>query len=541
MSWYSFSFGPVKRSEGRSAVAACAYICGESMKDLTTGELHDYSRKQGVISVKTYAREGIEVPQWARDPANQANAMEGRETRSNSQVAFGLRFSLPAVVSEEARQEIGDRFAQGVCNRYGLLATAAWHAPGPEGDDRNWHIHILFSTRELEPDGLGAKCRAFSKAPGAANPDMTDIRKLAADLINEALEDAGSDERVSHLSFEARGIERVPTEHLGPTASAMERKGKATKRGDRNRAIASANRRIAENDRIVAELEALNAQIMAREEARLDEQYGKLERAESEAAHIEPLEYFTRPDEALFASIQSAMPARFGPEQPPRTEDRFLESEVSIAAAARQDDFPACIRPDEQGPRFRFTDADTWRPYAERMESAARFLRETAAAGENETADQEPMDTFSPDPGPSELAAPSGPELQSLTEDAFLDMVESIPVAAMQEELPPCIQPNQEGPHIRLFGSAWRPFAERMKGATRFLRDTAAAFAERAREKAGAWRDDHSHARSWRERVWPVKRGMDPERDPRDGRPWVEKEQANREARKREPGDRMPE
>ena len=63
---------------------------------------------------------------------------------------------------------------------------------------------------------------------------------------NAALEAAGRAERVDMRSLERQGVEdRLPQKHLGPTASALERKGVSSERGDENRKIISVNKMLA--------------------------------------------------------------------------------------------------------------------------------------------------------------------------------------------------------------------------------------------------------------------------------------------------------
>ena len=63
---------------------------------------------------------------------------------------------------------------------------------------------------------------------------------------NAALKAAGRAERVDMRSLERQGIEeRLPQKHLGPTASALERKGVSSERGDENRKIISMNKMLA--------------------------------------------------------------------------------------------------------------------------------------------------------------------------------------------------------------------------------------------------------------------------------------------------------
>ena len=63
---------------------------------------------------------------------------------------------------------------------------------------------------------------------------------------NAALEATGRMERVDMRSLERQGVEdRLPQKHLGPTASALERKGISSERGDENRKIISVNKMLA--------------------------------------------------------------------------------------------------------------------------------------------------------------------------------------------------------------------------------------------------------------------------------------------------------
>jgi hypothetical protein len=247
------------------------------MEDHTTRETHDYTRRSGVMSVFTVAPE--DAPDWAHDPEQLANAMEARETRKNSQLAFECRLALPAVLDETDREEIAREFTREVSDRYGVAAIVAIHAPDRNGDERNFHAHILFTTRQMEAEGLTDKVRAFNSPPGKPNPEVTWLRESAANFINDALERAGFDERVDHRSYVDRGIDRVPTEHLGPIANEIERDGRHSHKGDKNREAAERNEQLAQTngelDAMVAEYAALEAKIAAEEERRLDARWGE--------------------------------------------------------------------------------------------------------------------------------------------------------------------------------------------------------------------------------------------------------------------------
>ncbi len=261
--WYHCSVKPVSRSAGRSAVAAAAYRLGDKLHDEALDQTHDYTRRSGVVTTYNLAPEGS--PDWALDPEKLWNAAEAAERRKNSQVAREFELALPSAVSVEEREGIARAFSQELVDRYGVAVTAAVHEPSVRGDDRNHHAHILATTRSMEPAGLAKKTRILDDRKSGPQ-EILYLREYAADLMNEALERAGVDERVDHRSFEARGIDREPTEHLGPTASEIERRGEESERGDRNREIAERN---FEMDRLVGELAEIDAEIGREQQERI--------------------------------------------------------------------------------------------------------------------------------------------------------------------------------------------------------------------------------------------------------------------------------
>ena len=58
------------------------------------------------------------------------------------------------------------------------------------------------------------------------------------------MEQYGHAERIDHRSYERQGIDQIPTVHLGVAASAMEKRGIRTERGDLNREIEVTNKRL---------------------------------------------------------------------------------------------------------------------------------------------------------------------------------------------------------------------------------------------------------------------------------------------------------
>lgn len=268
---YHLSVKTVSRSSGRSAVAAAAYRSGIRLACERDGRTHDYTRKRGVVESFIVAPAGAEA--WASDRSALWNRAEAAETRKNSTVAREYELALPAELPEGERVALARRFAETVVERFGVVADVALHEPHREGDERNWHAHILTTTRAANENGLGGKTRQLDDR--TTGPALVEgLREVWAEQVNAALERAQVEERVDHRSFARRGLEQAPTVHLGPAASALERRGVQTGVGDVNRAVAAseeAREVVRQADAEVIDLEAERARrdLERREEADL--------------------------------------------------------------------------------------------------------------------------------------------------------------------------------------------------------------------------------------------------------------------------------
>lgn len=221
MAIYHLSVKTVSRSAGRSATAAAAYRAGVSITDGRTGEIHDYTRKGGVQSATLIVP--AEAAAWANDREVIWNAAEQAEKRKNSTVAREFEIALPSELSPAERQRLAVDFAHELVARHGCAADVAIHAPGKEGDNRNHHAHILLTTRRLTPEGMGEKTRELDDQK-TGKELVTQWRERFATLQNERLREAGHVVQVDHRSHAERGLQAMPTWHLGPAATAIERR-----------------------------------------------------------------------------------------------------------------------------------------------------------------------------------------------------------------------------------------------------------------------------------------------------------------------------
>lgn len=242
---YHCSVKPVQRSAGRSSTAAAAYRAGCRIDDERTGDTHDYTRKGGVLH--------SELVGWSGSRAELWNAAEKAERRKDATTAREYEIALPRELSTEQQIELAREYVTYLHDRHGCAADWSLHRPDPEHGNDNPHAHILTTTRTVDQDGhaLGEKCarewsdrkRQAEGLPGRKE-DLTEAREQWASMQNRHLEQAGISERVDHRSNQERGLTPRPHVHLGPKATAMERRGEVSDRGEENRRIDYANRQI---------------------------------------------------------------------------------------------------------------------------------------------------------------------------------------------------------------------------------------------------------------------------------------------------------
>lgn len=257
MAIYHMSIKTVARSKGKSATAAAAYRSGEKIKDERTGEIFDYSRKQGVIS-----SELIMPPDCSMSRSELWNMAETAENRKNSTVAREYELALPAELNAGERRQLVKDFAAYLVDRYGVAADVAIHEPNRKGDERNHHAHILTTTRRLTAaDGLTEKTRELDNKRSG---EVEIIREKWEQLCNRELSQKLTPE-ISRHTLEAQGVDRPPQIHVGAAAMSIVRKGKNS---DRYRH----NQEIKELPKLKAELNALtSASDLGRTPAKIDE------------------------------------------------------------------------------------------------------------------------------------------------------------------------------------------------------------------------------------------------------------------------------
>ena len=193
------------------------------------------------------------------------NSVEEIEKSSTAQLAREIEVALPVELSRAEQLALVRSFVKDNFVDAGMCVDFAIHDKGTG----NPHAHILLTIRPIKENGKwGAKCRKVYDldSQGQRIPDgkggwknhredTTDWnrrenaekwRAAWAAYTNRALEAAGRPERIDHRSYKRQGVDKIPTVHMGPAASQMERRGIQTEKGNINREIGADNKLLKE-------------------------------------------------------------------------------------------------------------------------------------------------------------------------------------------------------------------------------------------------------------------------------------------------------
>jgi len=248
------------RSGGACSVAGAAYQSGEKLYDERTNEIKDYPEKTGIVYTEILLPEN--APPEYSDRNTLWNAVEKSENNWNAQLARRIEIALPIELPMETnirmlREHVQEQFVS-----KGMIADIAIHDPEPPG--HNPHAHVMLTMRALDKNGkwlpksrreyeLDANGNRIKDKNGKLkfrkvfttdwdNRDNAEKWRHAWEVTqNKYLEAANRPERISMKSYARQGIEQIPTVHMGPAVTAMERRGIKTNIGNLNREIKKHN------------------------------------------------------------------------------------------------------------------------------------------------------------------------------------------------------------------------------------------------------------------------------------------------------------
>ena len=263
MAIYHCSIKIIKRSQGRSAVAAAAYRSGQKLTNEWDGITHDYTKKGGVVYSEILL--SAHAPPEFSERSTLWNSVEKIEKSRNAQLAREIEIALPAELDRKAQITLVRAYVRDTFVASGMCVDFSIHDKG----DGNPHAHIMLTIRPLKESGeWGAKCRKEYDLDGNGqriplssggfkshrvnttdwnDPGKAEVWRAAwADVCNRALERIGRPERIDHRSYIRQGVQKIPTVHMGVAATQMEHRGLTTEKGTVNREIAAQNRLLKE-------------------------------------------------------------------------------------------------------------------------------------------------------------------------------------------------------------------------------------------------------------------------------------------------------
>jgi hypothetical protein len=243
------------RGHGHSAVAGAAYRLGIRLVDRRTSIIHDYRRREAgdeIVRAITVAPPG--APDWAVDPDRLWNEVEAIEKRKDAQVARDFRVPIPHGLTDAQAGDLAEDLARFVANFLGTAVSMGLHRDnerdvvGEIKDDakRGFHAHLYFPTRKIQCwNGEGPPVTELGWGPKlsdlaskrASGPIVELLNERWAEIANEHLREAGLTPDRDHRSYARLGIQKRREPKVGQAATAMERQGIFTEKGDAIRQI----------------------------------------------------------------------------------------------------------------------------------------------------------------------------------------------------------------------------------------------------------------------------------------------------------------
>ena len=207
------------RAEGHSAAAALAYRGGLVLEDARTGEVFDYSWRDGRQLIAWSGLVGVGADTvFGGDVQAFADSLEFAEKRSNSRIGRDLKLNLPYELPLKQRIELAVKIGEDISARYHTPCHVGIHFADPSGDDRNDHTHVYVPTRQLLDAGrFGPKLRILDDFKTGTD-EIKALRGMYESRTNAALERAGIESRID-ISRQ----DHDPQPRLGRTATALER------------------------------------------------------------------------------------------------------------------------------------------------------------------------------------------------------------------------------------------------------------------------------------------------------------------------------
>ena len=336
----------VSRKAGGSAIASAAYRAGEKLFDRREQQFADYSGRYGVVAngIATPERGG---PDWTREQL--WNAADAAERRSDARIARKIELALPAEMTAAQRLELVQEWAKELAGRYGVAVDWAIHLPDRKGSEQNHHAHLMLTTREIGPEGFGGKAalelsNTQQKARGLPVGDQAiqELRQVVADRYNKVAQRLELELQADARSYRERGIELVPTRHIGVAGVGIDRRGQKAERAETHKATRELNaQKIEQRPELLLEtLTGKDAVFSRRDMAKELHRY--IDQPEKFAAVMARLD--ASPELVHLSSDRGSTLAQFSTREMVRTEAWMIDAAEVMAATGRHLVAPGLVR-----------------------------------------------------------------------------------------------------------------------------------------------------------------------------------------------------
>ena len=222
---------------GHSAVEQASYISREKMYCEYDGQTYYPKYSEDLVHCEILLPEN--APEEYKDPYVLWNSVELVEKAKDAQLARTFRIELPNEWSYDLAKEVVKDYCERNFVSKGMCVQYAIHDSENKQGQRNLHCHIMLTLRSLDEQGnwMPKQRKVYQRDEnGERIPDID--KKTGQQKVDKQ---NMTDKFWEYRSFKEQGLDIIPQIHLGEKASAMERAGIRTIRGDINREIIAKN------------------------------------------------------------------------------------------------------------------------------------------------------------------------------------------------------------------------------------------------------------------------------------------------------------
>jgi hypothetical protein len=231
------------RGSSHNAARASAYRAGVKVSD-RHGVVHDFSRRCGVLETHLVGWRTRGDEDLAAALTRLWSAAQAAEAARNAVEAREFRFDLPGRDGpewERVRRQIALGIGRKLRADLGVAVQVSIHAPGEEGDERNWHCHAMVTDRKVRDDGVFSTYKVtFFQDRAACGAYLDELRSHLCTEANQAFVAMSvHHERWDHRTYREiyadlntlrarEGLEHLevprPMQHEGPAVTARRRR-----------------------------------------------------------------------------------------------------------------------------------------------------------------------------------------------------------------------------------------------------------------------------------------------------------------------------